>query len=150
MTNLIRPALIATASLGLLAAPAFADEEKQEKSAAEEPTKGEKEQAKLLEGRIAGEPTSCIRSSPNDRVRVIDDTAIVYGRGRTIYVNRTRRPKDIDDSDAMVVRRFSSSQLCRQDIVTTIDRSSGIFTGSLFLDEFVPYTRVETASAAGS
>ena len=119
-----------------------ADEEQTEQ------TEGEKELEKLLEGRVAGEPTSCIRTPPNDRVRVIDDTAIVYGRGKTIYVNRTSRPSDIDDRDTMVIRRFSGSQLCKTDIVTTIDRGSQMFSGVIFLSEFVPYTRVETNAAA--
>nr|WP_298898845.1 hypothetical protein [uncultured Altererythrobacter sp.] len=148
MTNLFRPALLSAASLALLAAPTLAQDEEQADEEQTEQTKGEKELAKLLEGRVAGEPTSCIRTPPNDRVRVIDDTAIVYGRGKTIYVNRTSRPRDIDDDDTMVVRRFSGSQLCKTDIVTTIDRGSQMFSGVIFLSEFVPYTRVETNAAA--
>lgn len=148
MTNLFRPALLSAASLALLAAPTLAQDEEQADEEQTEQTKGEKELAKLLEGRVAGEPTSCIRTPPNDRVRVIDDTAIVYGRGKTIYVNRTSRPRDIDDHDTMIVRRFSGSQLCKTDIVTTIDRGSQMFSGVIFLSEFVPYTRVETNAAA--
>ena len=148
MTELFRPALLSAASLALLAAPTLAQDGEQADEEQTEQTKGEKELAKLLEGRVAGEPTSCIRTPPNDRVRVIDDTAIVYGRGKTIYVNRTTRPSDIDDRDTMVIRRFSGSQLCKTDTVTTIDRGSQMFSGVIFLSEFVPYTRVETNAAA--
>lgn len=148
MTKLFRPALLYAASLALLAAPTLAQDGERADEEQAEQTKGEKELAKLLEGRVAGEPTSCIRTPPNDRVRVIDDTAIVYGRGKTIYVNRTSRPSDIDDRDAMVIRRFSGSQLCKTDTVTTIDRGSQMFSGVIFLSEFVPYTRVETKAAA--
>ena len=148
MTELFRPALLSAASLALLAAPTLAQDGEQADEEQTEQTKGEKELAKLLEGRVAGEPTSCIRTPPNDRVRVIDDTAIVYGRGKTIYVNRTSRPSDIDDRDTMVIRRFSGSQLCKTDTVTTIDRGSQMFSGVIFLSEFVPYTRVETNAAA--
>jgi len=148
MTKLFRPALLYAASLALLAAPTLAQDGERADEEQTEQTKGEKELAKLLEGRVAGEPTSCIRTPPNDRVRVIDDTAIVYGRGKTIYVNRTSRPSDIDDRDAMVIRRFSGSQLCKTDTVTTIDRGSQMFSGVIFLSEFVPYTRVETKAAA--
>ena len=148
MTKLFRPALLYAASLALLAAPTLAQDGEQADEEQTEQTKGEKELAKLLEGRVAGEPTSCIRTPPNDRVRVIDDTAIVYGRGKTIYVNRTSRPSDIDDRDTMVIRRFSGSQLCKTDTVTTIDRGSQMFSGVIFLSEFVPYTRVETNAAA--
>ncbi len=148
MTKLFRPALLSAASLALLAAPTLAQDGEQADEEQTEQTEGEKKLAKLLEGRVAGEPTSCIRTPPNDRVRVIDDTAIVYGRGKTIYVNRTSRPSDIDDRDTMVIRRFSGSQLCKTDIVTTIDRGSQMFSGVIFLSEFVPYTRVETNAAA--
>jgi hypothetical protein len=148
MTELFRPALLSAASLALLAAPTLAQDGEQADEEQTEQTEGEKELEKLLEGRVAGEPTSCIRTPPNDRVRVIDDTAIVYGRGKTIYVNRTSRPSDIDDRDTMVIRRFSGSQLCKTDIVTTIDRGSQMFSGVIFLSEFVPYTRVETNAAA--
>lgn len=148
MTKLFRPALLSAASLALLAAPTLAQDGERADEEQTEQTKGEKELAKLLEGRVAGEPTSCIRTPPNDRVRVIDDTAIVYGRGKTIYVNRTSRPSDIDDRDTMVTRRFSGSQLCKTDTVTTIDRGSQMFSGVIFLSEFVPYTRVETNAAA--
>jgi len=148
MTKLFRPALLYAASLALLAAPTLAQDGERADEEQAEQTKGEKELAKLLEGRVAGEPTSCIQTPPNDRVRVIDDTAIVYGRGKTIYVNRTSRPSDIDDRDTMVIRRFSGSQLCKTDTVTTIDRGSQMFSGVIFLSEFVPYTRVETNAAA--
>lgn len=148
MTELFRPALLSAASLALLAAPTLAQDGEQADEEQTEQTKGEKELAKLLEGRVAGEPTSCIRTPPNDRVRVIDGTAIVYGRGETIYVNRTSRPSDIDDRDTMVIRRFSGSQLCKTDTITTIDRGSQMFSGVIFLSEFVPYTRVDADPAA--
>ena len=148
MTKLFRPALLYAASLALLAAPTLAQDGERADEEQTEQTKGEKELAKLLEGRVAGEPASCIRTPPNDRVRVIDDTAIVYGGGKTIYVNRTSRPSDIDDRDTMVIRRFSGSQLCKTDTVTTNDRGSQMFSGVIFLSEFVPYTRVETNAAA--
>ena len=129
------------AALALVATqPALADDHAEEEV---EMTKGEAELAELLEGRVAGEPQNCIRSRINDRLRVIDDTALVYGRGNTIYVQRTRRPERIDSRDTLVSRRFSASQICRQDIVTTIDPLTGIFTGAVFFEEFVPYTRVD-------
>lgn len=128
------------AALALLAAPpALADDH----GADGEMSAGEKRLAEMLEGRVAGEPQNCIRSRLNDRLTVIDDTAYVYGRGRTIYVQRTRHPDRIDRHDTLVSRRFNSSQVCKQDVVTTIDPVTGIFTGAVFFAEFVPYTRVD-------
>lgn len=108
-------------------------------------TEGEAELAELLEGRVAGEPQSCIRSRLNDRMHVIDETAYVYGRGKTIYVQRTQHPDRIDRDDALVSRRFTGSQVCKQDIMTTVDPFNGFFTGVVFFDDFIPYTRVEDA-----
>ena len=109
---------------------------------------GEERLAKLLEGRVAGQPVSCIRTLLRDRMQVIDGTAYVYGSGNTIYVQRTSEPDRIDDSDTLVTNRFSASQLCRLDTMTTIDHFTGIFTGAVFFDDFVPYTRVKARASA--
>ena len=134
------------AAVALLAAqPALA--EHHESDAAETMTEGELELAELLEGRVAGEPQSCIRTRLTDRMTVIDETAYVYGSGRTIYVQRTRNPDKIDDHDTLVSRRFSASTLCKLDMMTTIDAFSGFFTGVVFFDDFIPYTRVEKSDS---
>lgn len=104
---------------------------------------GQAKLAKLLEGRVAGEPQSCVRTLPNTNMRIIDGTAIVVGRGSTIYVNVPRDPDALDDDDAMKIRRTGSS-LCNTDIVTTFDRSGGFYTGNIFLGEFIPYKKVES------
>ena len=106
-------------------------------------TKGEKQLAKLLEGRVKGEPQNCIRSLPTQQTQTIDKTAYVYGRGKTIYVQRTTRPDQIDDRDALVTRRFGGTQLCRQDTARTIDPVTGIFAGAVLFVDFIPYTRVD-------
>lgn len=132
----------ALASLTLLAGqPAFAEEDA--KPAETEMSEGEKRLAELLEGRVAGEPVNCIRSLLNDRLTVIDETAYVYGRGRTIYVQRTQNPEQIDRRETLVSRRFNGNQVCRQDVITTIDPVLGFFTGAVFFTEFVPYTRID-------
>ncbi|MFN3863781.1 MAG: hypothetical protein ACK4RT_05805 [Erythrobacter sp.] len=110
-------------------------------------TKGEKRLAKLLEGRVAGDPVRCIRTFPNQPMETIEKTAYVYGRGDTIYVQRTRNPDDIDEDDALVTQRFSASELCRFDQATTVDRVLGFFTGAVFFEDFVPYTRLKDNKA---
>ncbi|MCK0129510.1 hypothetical protein [Erythrobacter sp. F6033] len=141
-------ALTGAAALALLVGqPAVADDQSGE-DAATEMTKGEKKLADILEGRVAGEPTRCIRTRPNERLRVIDDTAYVYGSGRTIYVQRTRHPDKIDRDDILVSRRFNASQICKLDIVHTVDRSFGMFNGAVFFDDFVPYTKADQAKSS--
>jgi len=150
MARLAHTALIASAALALFATPVLAgDEPPAEAKPAAEMTKGEKELAKLLEGRVAGEPVTCIRTFPSQNFRIIDETALVYGRGDTIYVNRTKHPDDIDDDEILVIRPTSASQLCRLDNVTMVDRTSHMFSGVIFLEQFVPYTKVKDAKANG-
>lgn len=127
------------AAMTLGASPTLAEQSDDEPT---EMTKGEKRLAKLLEGRVAGKPQNCINDFRSTNLTVIDDTAYVYGRGHTIYVQRTRNPEDIDDGDILVSRRHSS-QICRQDIVNTVDRYGGFFSGVVLFEDFIPYTRAK-------
>ena len=82
-------------------------------------------------------------ASTSDPVTTIDRTALVFGRGDTIYVNRTRFPESIDDNDALVIRKFGTgTSLCRTDLITTFDRTSQFYSGNVYLAEFVPYKRI--------
>jgi hypothetical protein len=102
--------------------------------------KGEARLAKMLEGRVAGKPVSCISAQIGSNLQVIDRTAIVYNAGSTIYVARADDPGSLNSDDILVIKRFGS-QICRQDIIHTIDRTSGFMTGVVFLRDFTPYTR---------
>ena len=109
-------------------------------------TKGEARLAEMLEGRVAGEPERCINTFGSRPLKIIDDTAIVYRDGDTIWVNYTRNPDTLDDNDILIIKKYgSSSQLCRLDNVTTQDRFSHFFSGVIFLEDFVPYRLPEDA-----
>ena len=112
---------------------------------AKERLTGEQQLAKLLEGRVAGEPVSCIPLHRTSTTRIIDRTAIVYDAGRTIYVNRPRHPESLDDDDIMVTH-LHTNQLCRLDTVRLHDRSAFWYSGFVGLEDFVPYTRVARAN----
>lgn len=143
--SLSLPAQAATARGDLEADVAAAAPEKE----AAAPTKGEQRLAKLLEGRVAGEPVRCIRGFRNLPMQTIDRTAYVYGSGNTIWVQRTRNPEQIDDSDYLQVNRRDSSQICRDDQTVQVEAYSGIFSGAVFFEDFVPYTRVKPAAGEG-
>ena len=102
--------------------------------------KAEAELAKMLEGRSPGEPVKCITAFHGNNIRVIDHVGIVYEAGDTIYVARATHPHHLDHWDVPVIERFGG-QLCSNDIMRTVDRSSGHITGPLFLEDFVPYKR---------
>ena len=128
----MRKIALILASTALLVGPALQ---------AKERLTGEQQLAKLLEGREAGQPVSCIPLSSTSDSRIIDKTAIVYDSGRTIYVNRPRHPESLDSDDVMVTR-LHTSQLCRLDTVRLHDSSGFQFTGFVGLEDFVPYRRV--------
>lgn len=136
----IRPSLTALPALAIaalaFAAPAGAQSDRSQSD------RGQAELAKLLEGRVAGEPTDCVPHRPSARLYVIDETALVYDTGSKVYINYTRNPESLDDGDYLVVRDPSPS-LCRTTQITTRSRGGNFFSGVIFLDEFIPYERVK-------
>lgn len=102
---------------------------------------GEEQLAKLLDGRVAGKPVNCITLPNVQSTRVIDKTAIVYGSGGTLYVQRPRSGAASLDSNDILFTQLTMSQLCNIDIVQIRDRNGFFFRGTVALDEFVPYTR---------
>jgi hypothetical protein len=126
-------ALATTAAL--LAAPAMAGKPRMT---------GEEKLAKMLEGREAGEAVRCLPMGASDNLKIIDRTALVYGRGKTIWVNRPVNASQLDDDD-ILFRRSYTAQVCNLDIVQLLDRTSHMFAGSVGLSEFVPYRKVAMA-----
>lgn len=111
-----------------------------------DPGKGERELAKALDGRVAGEPVDCINLHQVRSSRIINRTAIVYDAGGTLYVNRPRAgASSLKDWDIMVTRPFGS-RLCRVDTVQMVSPGSRMLSGIVFLGDFVPYKRVRSAS----
>lgn len=134
---------LAAALTAAAALPAAAQSDVEAEATAAPLSKGEQRLAKLLDGRVAGEPVRCIGTFRNVPMQAIDGTAYVYGSGRTIWVQRTRDPEQIDDDDVLVTTRRDSARLCRLDFTSTVDRYTGFFTGAVFMEDFVPYTRVK-------
>jgi hypothetical protein len=106
---------------------------------------GEEQLNKLLEGRVAGQPVNCISLFDTRDQQVIDKTAIVYGTGRTIYVNRPMNAVDLDRNDVMV-SDVHAGQVCKLDVVRLHDQSGGWYRGFVGLEQFVPYRKVANAN----
>lgn len=130
--RLLFPTLIAAAAIA--ATPAASAREKLDPEA---------KLAKLLEGRVAGEPQDCISLTNARSSQIIDKTAIVYRAGSTLWVNRPRGgASSLDDDDIMVTKTIGS-QLCSIDTVQLHDRTSNMYSGFVSLGEFVPYRRAK-------
>ena len=102
----------------------------------------EQKLAAALAGRVQGAAVSCIRQRDIDTVRVFDGTALLYQmRGGDYYLNRPSSGAETLRSDSVLITDTHSDQLCDVDIVRLVDRSSGIQSGFVDLDKFVPYVR---------
>ena len=131
-----RIAIALATTAALLAAPAVAGKQRMT---------GEEKLAKVLEGRVAGEPERCLPYSASSNMKVIDKTAIVYGRGNTVWVNRPANPNSLDDDD-ILVRSSHTAQVCSLDIVRVVERTSWMQVGTIGLGEFEPYRKVAMAN----
>ena len=99
--------------------------------------------AKALDGRVAGKPVDCIALHDIDSTEIFDHTAILYRTiGGKLYVNRPRSGLSSLDSDDILLTESWTSNLCSIDTVRLIDRGSRFPTGFVFLDSFVPYSKL--------
>ena len=99
---------------------------------------------KLLAGRVAGKPVTCISLWGSNSSQIIDGKAIVYRVGSRLYVNVPRSGAQSLRRDDILVTRTIGSQLCSIDTVQLIDRSARIPRGFVSLGQFVPYSKVKT------
>jgi hypothetical protein len=132
--NLFAKAIIATTALALAGGPL----------AAAPRMTPQQELDKALKGRVAGKPVNCIDPRSNDQTRIIDKTAIVYGSGRTIYVQRPNGAESLTGDPILVTTLRGTNQLCSIEVVQLLDRSTRFNRGFVTLNSFVPYTRVAT------
>jgi len=103
----------------------------------------QRELARALEGRAAGPAVRCIRNFPTSEMQVVDDFAILFRDGRTIYLQQPRGgcPGIGNHSRTLVTRPFGVNQLCDGDINHLVDFSTGMQGGACVFGPFVPYTR---------
>jgi hypothetical protein len=112
-------------------------------STAKERLAPEDQLAKLLEGRVAGTPQSCIPLSSLGSSQIINKTAIVYRSGGTLWVNRPKGGAESLNDDDILVLKTSGSQLCSIDTIELRDRGSRMYSGFVSLGEFTPYRRAK-------
>jgi hypothetical protein len=101
----------------------------------------EEKLAKMLDGRVAGEPSDCIYTPSIRSTTVIAKTAIVYDAGSILWLNPPKTGASSLDDDDILVTDLHSAQLCSIDIVRLHDRSTHFYDGFVGLDKFVPYRK---------
>ena len=97
---------------------------------------------RLIAGKVAGKPQSCLSNHRAGNMIIVDDNTVFYRSGSRLYrqdFNGGRCSNVGAGHYALVTRQFSGS-LCRGDIATVADLSSGMTVGSCVMGDFVPYT----------
>ena len=128
----MRMLFIAAALIATTATPAIARER----------LTGEQQLQKLLKGHTPGKPVECISLGRSQDSTTIDQTAIVYHDGDTLYVNRFNGGCPELRDDRILVTRTPSTRLCRGDIARIMERPPSIMVGTCSFDSFTPYKRV--------
>lgn len=129
------PLLLATASLG---GCMTAEPEQVQRSA-----RGQETLQKLIAGHSARPAVSCIPDYRSDDMVVIDEQTVAFRAGSTVYVNTLASPCSRLGAPgyALVTRRIGGTGMCRGEIATVVDTSSGMVAGACSLGDFVPYVR---------
>lgn len=93
-----------------------------------------------LAGRTAGPPQKCITFEQSESLRVANANALIYGHGRTVYLNSAPGCSGFKSSDVLILQPIGS-RYCRGDFVRSRDNVSGLPGAGCRLGDFVPYTR---------
>ena len=98
---------------------------------------------KLLAGKVAGAPVSCLPTFRQNDMVVIDERTVAFRDGSSrVYVNTLNGScSNLGGSYALVTRGFGGGQLCRGDIGQVVDLTNRMTVGSCVFGDFVPYTR---------
>ena len=99
---------------------------------------------KLLAGKTAGAPVSCLPSWKADDMIVVDDNTVVFrDSSNRVYVNNFRGGgcSNLGSGWYTLLTRRTGGSLCSGEIAQVIDVNTGMTVGSCSFGEFVPYTR---------
>jgi hypothetical protein len=99
---------------------------------------------KVLAGRTAGAPRSCIQQNYIDSSQIFDSGSILYRmKGGPDYLNTPSPLCSALRSDRGLITRTPSTSLCNGDIIRIVDFTSHFDYGSCGLGEFVPYAKAK-------
>lgn len=130
-------ALIIPLAFTLLAGPALAGAPRP----APIDAKSEADLNKLLAGRTAGKPVSCLPNSSNMRIQQFGERTLIYSDvGRTIWRNDPPGGCMGGGRGYAIITRTTTGSACRGDLATIVDQVSRIPFGSCALGDFTPYS----------
>jgi hypothetical protein len=98
---------------------------------------------RLLAGKVAGPPVSCLPNTRADDMTVIDEDTVVFRQsGNRVYVGHMAGGCSMlgHAGYALLTKQLGSSGLCHGDIATVVDTHNGFTVGSCVIGDFVPYS----------
>jgi hypothetical protein len=96
--------------------------------------------AQELAGHVPGKPESCVTSYPAENLRIVDQSTIAYGSGRTIYVNHLGGPcPALSQFNTIIVDAGIGGQYCRGDHVRGLEPGAIIAGPQCNLGDWIPY-----------
>jgi hypothetical protein len=105
----------------------------------------EQQLQRLLAGKAAGQPRTCLPSyrTSSDMVIIDDNTVLFRDGGRRVWRTEMRGHCSSLGSGfyTIVTRTFGGQGPCAGEIAQLVDLSSGMVAGSCVWGDFVPYTR---------
>jgi hypothetical protein len=109
------------------------------------PTRSAAKQAeyeRLIAGKVAGPPVSCLPTYRQNDMVVIDDNTIAFRDGsRRTYINHMQGGcANLGGPYALVTKTYGTAQLCRGDIGQVVDVANHFTVGSCVFGDFIPYT----------
>ena len=108
------------------------------------PTQAQMEDQRLLYGKVAQRPISCLPHYLSNDMRVIDDNTIAFRNGNArVYVAHMQGGCNnlAEGHNALVTHQFGNAELCRGDIARVVDTMNGFTVGSCVWGDFTPYVR---------
>src|SRR6476660_9854513 len=104
---------------------------------------GQEQFQRLLAGKVAGPPVSCLPEMRNSDMRVIDEDTVIFRQSSNrVYVGHMAGGCNMlgKGGYALVTKRVGSLGLCHGDIATVVDTHNGFTVGSCVIVDFVPYS----------
>lgn len=97
---------------------------------------------KLLAGKNAGAPITCLPHYRADDMVRIDESTVAFEQGSRVYVNHLIGAcSNLDNDFYALVTTSNGSGLCRGDIAYVRDVSTGTTVGACAIGDFIPYSR---------
>ncbi len=92
-----------------------------------------------LTGRVAGPAQSCVPTQPTRNLQIVDDSALIYGSGRTLYLNHLRAACPGLNPTTTLIFDLHASEYCSGDHFRTIETGSSVPGPVCLLGDWVPY-----------